>query len=74
MVSSASTGTSVSEATVRYAVSAALPAGQCVVPIQTRDGVLMVVREGKITPEIVAEIVRMYDALTACGMINLQKE
>ncbi|WP_141707768.1 hypothetical protein [Streptomyces sp. PpalLS-921] len=56
-------------ATLGYAVSADLPTGRRVVPVTTATGVVMVVREGKITPEVVKEIVEMYDALTALGLI-----
>lgn len=58
---------------MRYAVSADLPAGRRVVPVTTPNGVVMVVREGKITPDVVEEIIRMYDALTALGLVGQEE-
>lgn len=60
-------------AAMKYAVSADLPTGRRVVPVTTPQGVVMVVREGKITPEIVKEIVEMYDALTALGLVGQEE-
>ncbi|MFD6281255.1 hypothetical protein ACFWFI_37685 [Streptomyces sp. NPDC060209] len=51
-------------------MSSDLPAGRRVVPLTTPNGVVMVVREGKITPELVEEIVEMYDALAALGLVG----
>lgn len=65
---------SVEQATVRYATSADLPAGSGVVVIETPTGPVMVVREGKITPEIVEEIVEMYEALELGGLLTRQEE
>lgn len=60
-------------AAIGYAVSADLPTGRRVVPVTTPNGVVMVVREGKITPEVVREIVEMYDALTALGLVGQEE-
>lgn len=60
-------------AAMKYAVSADLPTGRRVVPVTTPNGIVMVVREGKITPEVVEEIVRMYDALTALGLVGQEE-
>jgi hypothetical protein len=65
---------STKQATVRYATSADLPAGRGVVVIETPHGAVMVVREGKITPELVEEIVQMHDALAASGVLGQQEE
>jgi len=62
--------TSAEEGAVRYATSSDLPAGHRVVVVQTPTGAVMVVREGKITPDLVQEIVQMHDALAACGMLG----
>ncbi|WP_327180437.1 hypothetical protein OG599_35085 (plasmid) [Streptomyces sp. NBC_01335] len=59
---------------VKYAVSADVPTGRHVVAIQTLTGVVMVVREGKITPEVLVELHEMYDALTACGILGQQQK
>jgi len=63
-----------SSAAVTYATSAELPAGKGVVVIQTPHGPVMVVREGKITPALVAEIVEMHDALAASGLLEPEQE
>ncbi|WP_228995071.1 hypothetical protein [Streptomyces sp. DH8] len=55
---------------MKYATSGELPTGHRVVVIQTITGPLMVVREGKITPDLVEEIVEMYDALKATGILE----
>ncbi|MBK3555671.1 hypothetical protein JHN55_03740 [Streptomyces sp. MBT56] len=61
-------------AAVKYATSGELPVGHRVVVIQTLSGPLMVVREGKITPDLVAEIVEMHDALKASGILEGDQE
>ncbi|MFJ2438427.1 hypothetical protein ACIOWM_34990 [Streptomyces anulatus] len=61
-------------AAVKYATSGELPVGHRVVVIQTISGPLMVVREGKITPDLVAEIVEMHDALKATGILGDDQE
>lgn len=59
---------------VKYATSGELPVGHGVVVVQTLSGPLMVVREGKITPGLVAEIVEMHDALKAAGILEDDQE
>ncbi|WP_326592775.1 hypothetical protein [Streptomyces brevispora] len=65
---------STKQSSVRYATSANLPAGRGVVVIETLNGPVMVVREGKMTVELVEEIVEMYDALAGRGMLGQQQE
>ncbi|MFD7428442.1 hypothetical protein ACFV6Z_15540 [Streptomyces sp. NPDC059818] len=65
---------STKQSNVRYATSANLPAGRGVVVIETLNGPVMVVREGKMTVELVEEIVEMYDALAGRGMLGQQQE
>lgn len=61
---------STTQSTVRYATSPNLPAGHGVVVVQTPNGPVMVVRQGRITADLVEEIVEMWDALTACGVVE----
>ncbi|NUS76663.1 MAG: hypothetical protein HOV70_10750 [Streptomyces sp.] len=61
-------------AAVTYATSGQLPTGKGVVVIQTLQGPVMVVREGAITPSLVAEIVEMHDALVASGLLDPEQE
>lgn len=65
---------STTQSTVRYATSPDLPAGHGVVVIQTPSGPVMVVRQGKITADLVEEIVEMWDALTASGVLEQPQE
>lgn len=66
--------TQATDAGYDFAVSADLPTGRRnVVPITTPTGVVLVVREGKITPEILREIVEWHDALTALGLVGQEE-
>lgn len=59
---------------VRYEVRTDVPVGKQVVAIQTPTGVVMVVRAGKITAELLEELHELHDALSALGMLGHPQE
>lgn len=61
-------------ASVRYEVRGDLPTGKHVVAIETPTGVVMVVRAGKITSELLEELHELHDALFALGVLEQPQE